>query len=142
MSNNLTNFSCPPPFILDPHYKQGGASLYQDSCQAGCCIPCPMPYSLYSTGALDGFRVSTIFKSVSAIAALLLVISYLFLPKKREHPALLILFSAIAILIYSAGGFFALIEPRKLQCGNDFVTSTMHNNQLCLVQGKFHCAYS
>jgi len=64
------------------------------------------------------------------------VISYLVLPKKREHPALLILFSALAIFIFSSGSFFSVADPRRVQCSNDFIQSTMANNSLCLVQGS------
>jgi hypothetical protein len=126
---------CTKPFVLDPKYATGGVSN-EEACQLGCCIPCPQHYYYYAEGALDkGFRITTSMRAVSAVATLVLIVSYLFLPNKRNHPALLILFSALAIFLFSSSSFFGLADPKKIQCSDAFTQATQDNNGLCLVQG-------
>jgi len=63
------------------------------------------------------------------------VISYMCLPRKREHPGLLILFSALAIFLFSSTSFFAVLDPTTTQCADRFTESTQQNNPICLLQG-------
>lgn len=77
-----------------------------------------------------------IIRSVSAILALFLVISYAVLPDKRTHPSLLIFEFFIALFLYSADVLFVLGNPKGIQCSTDIVSSTQNNNLVCAIQGK------
>jgi hypothetical protein len=83
-----------------------------------------------------GFIATDVIRTISAVCALFLVISYAILPDKRTHPSLLIFEFSIALFLYSADVVFALGNPKRIQCSTDIVASTQDNNVLCAAQGK------
>ena len=129
---------CPAPFLKDPLATAGtNNSVSPDSCSNGCCIPCPVQDYLYPVGwVAKGFIATDVIRTISAVCALFLVISYAILPDKRTHPSLLIFEFSIALFLYSADVVFALGNPKRIQCSTDIVASTQDNNVLCAAQGK------
>ncbi|KAI8979439.1 hypothetical protein BDF20DRAFT_835461 [Mycotypha africana] len=129
---------CPSPFIADPLAAKGtNKTLDAKYCRFGCCIPCPAQNLFYKKfWAQNGFLVTDIIRFISAILALFLTVSYLILPDKRRHPSLLILNFSIAVFIFSFVVFFALGNPKRLQCAaNNISLGEIGNNSLCAAQG-------
>ncbi|CAJ0639509.1 13094_t:CDS:2 [Entrophospora sp. SA101] len=111
---------CFPPAIIDEYYLATNTPTHEKFCVGGCCVKCPQTYSVYPDGWLEkGFAVTQSFRVVSAVLALIMSISYILLPGKRTHPGLLILFTSIAIFIFSSLVFFSIGDPKKIQCVND-----------------------
>jgi len=82
-----------------------------------------------------GFRISTIIRAASAVAALLLTIFLILIFNKSHRPTLFMLFLSISVCILSSSAFIAVVDPKKVQCANEFKSSTQDNNPLCLIQG-------
>ncbi|KAF9399793.1 hypothetical protein BGZ94_005641, partial [Podila epigama] len=95
--------------------------------------------AFYKEGLLDqGFFVTDVLKAASAFLSLILVISYLVLPDKLQHPSNLILFSAIATTVFLAAVGPSFGDPRKVQCAPDGIhVASSHNNTLCTIQGAW-----
>jgi hypothetical protein len=103
----------------------------------GCCQPCPQSYAFYEENKLaNGFLVTQVLRTISAIASFIMILSYLVLPGKRSHPSVLILFTSIAIFLYSSNVFFSLGNPKRIQCFDEVTPSTQENNFLCGIQGE------
>ncbi|GJJ68314.1 hypothetical protein EMPS_00660 [Entomortierella parvispora] len=136
---------CPSPFVVDTVFQatKGLQNADNANCGCGCCLPCPQTDAFYKPGILDkGFFITDILKGISAGLALILVISYLLLPDKLQHPSNLILFAAISTCIFSAAVALSYGDPKRVQCATHqpipttaIVTSTSYNNNLCLAQG-------
>ncbi|KAF9378095.1 hypothetical protein BGX21_002996, partial [Mortierella sp. AD011] len=132
---------CISPFVPDLVFKATGGQQNTDDnyCGCGCCLPCPQTNNFYKPGILDrGFFITDIFKGISACLALILVISYLVLPGKLQHPSNLILFAAIATAIFDAAVAPSYGNPRRIQCDANGVTpASSYNNNLCTIQGAW-----
>ena len=139
--------ACLSPFVPDSVFQASGGLKNADdiNCGCGCCLPCPQTDSFYKPGILDkGFFVTDILKGVSAGLALILVISYICLPDKLQHPSNLILFAAISTCIFSAAVAPSYGDPKRTQCATHqpdphvaIVTSTSYNNNICTAQGAW-----
>ncbi|KAF9132385.1 hypothetical protein BGW39_000254 [Mortierella sp. 14UC] len=132
---------CVSPFIPDPVFASSGGLQNSDdaNCGCGCCLPCPQTDAFYKPGLLHtGFFVTDILKGVSAGLALVLVISYIVLPDKLQHPSNLILFAAIAACLFSSAVAPSFGNPARVQCAaNGISPATSYNNKLCLAQGAY-----
>ncbi|RKP04718.1 hypothetical protein THASP1DRAFT_20807, partial [Thamnocephalis sphaerospora] len=125
--------TCPPPLIRDPAWPDISPV---HGCHAGCCVPCPLEYSLYPENVLDnGFHAASIARAISGVLMIYLFVSYMVLPNKRKHPSLLIFFATFSVMIFSLVGFFTAFKPRTVQCASEITKSTMYNNTTCGVQG-------
>jgi len=85
-----------------------------------------------------------ILKSLSALLALIVAVSYMVLPEKLHHPSNLILFAAISSCLFSAAVIPSYGDPRRIQCATHqanptvlIVTATSYNNILCTIQGAW-----
>ncbi|KAG0332242.1 hypothetical protein BG004_001330 [Podila humilis] len=79
-----------------------------------------------------------VLPGVSAGLCLILMISYLVLPDKLQHPSNLILFSAVALFIFSSAVIPSYGNPKRIQCAaNGISTANSHNNTLCMAQGAW-----
>ncbi|KAG0049692.1 hypothetical protein BGZ83_005496 [Gryganskiella cystojenkinii] len=134
-----SNFTCGGTnSIFTPDTFQGpdGTTTNAQYCTAGCCLKCPVQYSLYREGALDtGFKITNYTRAVSMVLSFILVMSYLCLPDKRSHPSALILFFAICTFLFSVVVIFPLIDTRAMQCADAINPSTQKNNLKCAIQG-------
>ncbi|KAF9179766.1 hypothetical protein BGZ51_006670 [Haplosporangium sp. Z 767] len=132
---------CPSPFVRDLVFHSSNYLQNTDDafCSCGCCLPCPQTNAFYKPGILDqGFLATDILKGISAGLAFILVVSYLVLPDKLQHPSNLILFSAIATCIFSAAVVPSYGDPRRIQCAANGVTpASSYNNPLCTAQGAW-----
>lgn len=132
---------CVSPFVPDLVFQATGGQQNTDDafCGCGCCLPCPQTNAFYKPGLLDdGFFVTDVLKGVSAVLALVLAISYLVLPDKLQHPSNLILFAAIATVIFGAAVAPSYGNPRRVQCAANGVTvASSYNNTLCTIQGAW-----
>ncbi|CAG8504248.1 11008_t:CDS:2 [Ambispora gerdemannii] len=105
-------------------------------CDNGCCIPCPQSYAFYKKGRLENwYKVTQGVRVASAIASFIMLLSYLVLPGKQSHPSILILFTSLAIFLYSSNVFFSIGDARKIQCHTENIPSDQDNNLLCGIQG-------
>lgn len=139
--------ACPSPFVIDSVFQatKGLQNADDANCGCGCCLPCPQTDAFYKPGILDeGFFITDILKGVSAGLALILVISYLVLPDKLQHPSNLILYAALSTCIFSAAVAPSYGDPKRIQCATHqpdplvaIVTSTSYNNTLCTAQGAW-----
>ncbi|KAF9933175.1 hypothetical protein FBU30_006341 [Linnemannia zychae] len=132
---------CMPPFVPDPVFASSGGLQNTDdaNCGCGCCLPCPQTNAFYKPGILDkGFFITDILKGVSAILSLILVISYLVLPDKLQHPSNLILFASIAAFLFSSAVAPSYGDPTRVQCAANGITpANSYNNKLCEGQGAY-----
>jgi hypothetical protein len=132
---------CPPPFVPDLAFASSGGLRNTDDayCSCGCCLPCPQTNAFYKAGILDkGFFITDIFKGISAGLSLILVISYIVLPDKLQHPSNLILFAAIAACLFSSAVAPSYGNPSRVQCATNGVTpASSYNNKLCEAQGAY-----
>ncbi|KAF9088513.1 hypothetical protein BGX29_000236, partial [Mortierella sp. GBA35] len=132
---------CAPPFVEDLVFKSSGGLQNTDdaNCGCGCCLPCPQTNAFYKPGILDkGFFITDILKGVSAGLSFILVISYIFLPDKLQHPGNLILFAAIAAALFSSAVAPSYGSPSRVQCAANGITpATSYNNRLCEGQGAY-----
>ncbi|KAK3844833.1 MAG: hypothetical protein J3R72DRAFT_365325, partial [Linnemannia gamsii] len=132
---------CIAPFVLDLEFANSGGLRNTDdaNCGCGCCLPCPQTDAFYKPGLLEkSFFVTDVLKGVSAGLALILVISYVVLPDKLQHPSNLILFAAIAACLFSSAVAPSYGNPARVQCAaNGISPATSYNNKLCEAQGAY-----
>ncbi|KAG0229568.1 hypothetical protein BGW41_002994 [Actinomortierella wolfii] len=128
--------SCNSVSPLQPDFSCHGKPI--ENCpEPGCCLPCPQTEAFYKKGQLAmGLFITDVLKGVAAVGAFILVVSYLVLPDKRQHPSNLILFAAIATCLFAAMGFLSYGDPKRVQCMPNGVTpSTANSNIYCTIQG-------
>ncbi|GJJ69440.1 hypothetical protein EMPS_01786 [Entomortierella parvispora] len=123
-------------FTPDTFQGPGGTTTNAEYCTAGCCLKCPVQYSLYREGALEtGFKITNYTRAVSMVLSFILMMSYICLPDKRSHPSALILFFAICVFLFSVVVIFPLVNTRAMQCADLINPSTQQNNLKCAIQG-------
>jgi hypothetical protein len=129
------NEGCPYPLVS---LKSTGLLGTNTSfCQNGCCLSCPIANNFYKENQIDLiFRVLSVVRIISFICVLIMVVSYIVLPNKREHPATTVLCFNISLLIFTSVTFFYMGDIRKIQCADLINQATMKNNVLCGVQGN------
>ncbi|CAG8465013.1 2307_t:CDS:2 [Funneliformis mosseae] len=130
---------CFSPLIEDHVWVESNKSktIVENLCLNGCCLPCPQSYALYPEDKMeDGFLITQILRAISAVGSAVMLISYLVLPGKRNHPSILILFASLSIFLYSSNVFFSIGNPKAVQCENEVIASTQTNKPfLCGFQG-------
>ncbi|CAB4377390.1 unnamed protein product [Rhizophagus irregularis] len=128
------NGECPYPLVS---LKSTGLSETSTSfCQNGCCLSCPIANNFYKENQIDLiFYALSVVRAISFICVLIIVVSYIVLPNKREHPAITVLCFNISLLIFTSVTFFYMGDIRKIQCADLITQATMRNNALCGVQG-------
>ena|SRR5581483_4711265 len=133
-SSGLLNGECPFPLIS---LKLTGLSETKTSiCLDGCCLSCPLANNFYRENQIDFiYNVLSVIRTISFVCVLIIVISYLVLPSKREHPAITVLYLNISILIFIGVTFFYIGNLRRIQCADLITQATMTNNILCGIQG-------
>ncbi|KAI9145502.1 hypothetical protein BKA69DRAFT_436095 [Paraphysoderma sedebokerense] len=130
---------CPEPLIEMPDVE--GKNLV--TCVGRCCLRCPLVSQLYPTNRLDNLNRVTVFvRIVSAALAAFVSISYIVLPGKRNHPAIIILFFSLALTLWMACIGFSFPDPRQVQCADQITQATMDNSNLCQIQGTFLMLFS
>src|SRR4051812_33041311 len=134
-TKNSTIGKCPHPLIS---LKSTGLSETSTSfCQNGCCLSCPIANNFYKENQIDLiFRVLSVIRLISFTCVLIIVISYVVLPNKREHPAITVLCFNISLLIFTGVTFFYMGDIRRIQCADSITQATMKNNALCGIQGN------
>ncbi|KAI9183010.1 hypothetical protein H9P43_003926 [Blastocladiella emersonii ATCC 22665] len=146
----VENRACPEPLLphprgeLNPETNRGTAT--GGTCFGQCCIPCPAINAFYPKGKIDALNMGAVYvRGVSSVLALFVLLSYLFLPNKRKHPAIIVLFFSLAQTFWMANIWFGFPAPKRVQCAWDAATAVsspiiqakMNNNVLCAVQGTF-----
>lgn len=131
----LNNGECSFPLIS---LKSTGLSESETStCLNGCCLPCPIMNNFYKTNQIDSiYNMLSVVRVISFASTLIIVISYIVLPNKREHPAVTVLCFNISVLIFIGVTFFYIRDSKSVQCTNSITQATMKNNTLCGIQGK------
>ncbi|KAG0055796.1 hypothetical protein BGZ83_007376 [Gryganskiella cystojenkinii] len=140
----------PPAFVDDPIFRTSSGLLNGDNtnCNCGCCLPCPQSDGYYPQNRLrQGFMIMDIFKGISALLALVLIVSHFVLPEKLQRPQNLILFVAIASFVFNTAVVLSHGNPKRIQCvgpnyqpdpeGIPIVTANFTNNSFCAAQGAW-----
>ncbi|CAG8737288.1 21236_t:CDS:2, partial [Racocetra persica] len=121
---------CPAPLIPSPIFNYTGKT-----CFGGCCLPCPYVNNFYPAGQIDAiYTVLSVIRVISFVGIAIIVLSYLVLPNKREHPAMIVLIFNTCLLAFLGITFFYIGNHKSIQCADDFTQATMKNNLLCGVQ--------
>ncbi|ORZ36316.1 hypothetical protein BCR44DRAFT_63469 [Catenaria anguillulae PL171] len=120
------------------------------TCFGKCCLPCPRMNSFYAKGKIDTInKASIIVRGTSSVLALYVLLSYMFLPNKRKHPAIIVLFFSLALTAWMSNIWFSVPDPHAVQCAWETDQTTgatvysqiqqakMGNNTLCAIQGTF-----
>lgn len=127
-----SNITCPSPLINDPN-----PLIVKLTCSNGCCLPCPFINSFYPENKIDNiYYVLSVFRVISFITILVIVLSYIVLPNKREHPAVTVLCFNLSLLIFLGVTFFYVGDHRRVQCDDAVTQANISNNLLCGIQGK------
>ncbi|KAI8839247.1 hypothetical protein BC829DRAFT_492885 [Chytridium lagenaria] len=137
-SNASVVIKCPPPLIRNPNTP--GADPRRQSCTGDCCIPCPNLMHFYPPRIVDSaLDVTDSMRLVSAAGALIVFLSFLVLPGKRNHPASIILWFSFSIFLFSVAVFpnFGPRSRRLAQCFDSVTQSTQQSNLVCAIQGAF-----
>ncbi|CAI2179437.1 2264_t:CDS:2 [Funneliformis geosporum] len=134
-TSNVTNLkACPFPMI-SLNSEEGMPQNDNSLCRDGCCLSCPIVNNFYKKGQIDLiYRTLSVIRLISFICVLMLVVSYIVLPNKRENPALTVLCFNISLLIFLGVSFFYFGDFKRIQCVDPITQSTMKNNTLCGVQ--------
>ncbi|RIA85834.1 hypothetical protein C1645_879044 [Glomus cerebriforme] len=134
LSSISNNGECPFPLIS---LNSAGLSKTKTSlCSNDCCLPCPIANNFYKKNQIDLiFNVLSVIRIISFICVLIMVISYIVLPNKREHPAITVLCFNISLLIFTGVTFFYVGNIKRVQCADLITQATIGNNTLCGVQG-------
>ncbi|KAG0262283.1 hypothetical protein DFQ27_002461 [Actinomortierella ambigua] len=72
---------------------------------------------------------------VSCTVTLVLAISYLVLPGRRQHPHLIILCMFVTTVLWEGVGIVWLFRRRSLTCHSEVEEATMTNSTICGIQG-------
>ncbi|KAI9222987.1 hypothetical protein BC828DRAFT_403550 [Blastocladiella britannica] len=125
----------------DPSNKLGG------QCFGRCCFPCPKMQVFYEEGKVNNVdKITIIVRAVSSVAALYVFVSYLVLPNKRKHPAIIVFFFAMAMTFWMGNIWLSFPDARQVQCAVDaqsgdglseVLESRFATNQQCTIQGTF-----
>ncbi|KAJ3328349.1 hypothetical protein HDU76_010124 [Blyttiomyces sp. JEL0837] len=115
-----------------------------------CCLPCPISKALYPRGRLERILIVTFpFRLISTLLSLFVVISYIFLPGRREHPKVLILYGSLGVFILQCGTLIGNLIPEKVFCSSQgpwgidelnggatvpIISGTQDNNLVCGIQ--------
>ncbi|KAF9582608.1 hypothetical protein BGW38_010980 [Lunasporangiospora selenospora] len=126
-------------------YLQQRGILPPEPILPDCSAPIPNtelypggPFQYQPDTSCNDIPSTDIVKGVSAGLCLVLVISYLVLPGKLQHPSNLILFAAIATTIFLLAVVPSYGNPRRVQCDANGVTpASSFNNGLCAAQGAW-----
>ncbi|RHZ46304.1 hypothetical protein Glove_627g42 [Diversispora epigaea] len=125
------NITCPSPLINDPN-----PSLFKSTCSEGCCLRCPFVNNFYPENKIDNiYYILSFIRIASFFAVLIIVLSYIVLPNKREHPAVTVLCFNSSLLIFLGITFFYTGDHKRIQCANDITQANISNNFLCGIQG-------
>lgn len=135
--NQTAAISCPSPLVSIPEaYTPSRLSSCHPSIK--CCLRCPATDHLYPPGTAKSILPISVLRLISTICALLVFISYIILPGKREHPRVFVLYISGALVlaqILTPSWFFG-DEGRNVFCAADGVTNAQFDtNAACAVQG-------
>ncbi|KAI9310051.1 hypothetical protein DFJ73DRAFT_943253 [Zopfochytrium polystomum] len=127
--------SCPAFFVPASSREAAAASRSCDP-TSGCCIPCPYQSRFYPVGAFDRIVFTTIVLNISSsILSFYVLLSWLVLPGRREHPGNLLIHLSVAVVIWMGFQFLLVGDPRRLQCADAATTATSKNSVICFVHG-------
>nr|CAG8449496.1 4728_t:CDS:2 [Entrophospora candida] len=128
----IKNSECSPPMIQYTGKDAPGFSCLPN----GCCLPCPFANTLYPENLIDSiYLILSFVRVISFTCIFALVISYLVLPNKREHPAMTVLLFNASLLLFISVTFFYIGDHKKVQCYNEITQSDITNNPFyCGVQ--------
>ncbi|KAI9332276.1 hypothetical protein DFJ73DRAFT_799568 [Zopfochytrium polystomum] len=132
-NGNSTASACPPPFEYSSRAPAAGA------CFAACCIPCPGAFYVERPGFIDNlwkFNYS-ILSSASAVSALIVILTFAFLPSRRlrKGHAVFVITLNLAIIVESIAVIMSIPQPSASLCDDRFSASTQQSNPRCLAQG-------
>lgn len=124
-------------------------------CISNCCIPCPAQNYFYKENNIEyDFYIINILRNISCILSLMILIIYIFKIKNmyftisenknninikklklKKNLNIIIICLSFSIFIFSGVSFFAIRNPRDIQCKDSITSSTQNNNVLCSIQG-------
>lgn len=134
-SNNSDSASivCPSPLIPNP---DPFAVNQPAGCIGSCCLACPIINNFYDETAFQTFNYwSQGIRFVSFFMATLLLLSYAFLPNKRNHPNAILFFFFIALWLFFLPNVLGWRGRKANQCFDSVTPSSQFNNKMCLAQG-------
>ncbi|KAF9971809.1 hypothetical protein BGZ73_005139, partial [Actinomortierella ambigua] len=121
---------CPPPLVPNTQ------NLVSKACQGPCCLACPASAVFYEPGQVDTLNhIISSMRVVSCSVTLILAISYLVLPGRRQHPHLIILCMFVTTSFWEGMGTVWLFRKRSLTCHSQAEEATMSNSVFCGIQG-------
>lgn len=125
-------------------------------CVSNCCIPCPAQNYFYKENNIEhDFYIINILRNISTILSLIILIKYIFKIintinminenkdnnievkklKLEKNLNIIIICLSLSIFLFSGVSFFALKNPKDIQCKDLITYSTQDNNFLCSIQG-------
>lgn len=125
-------------------------------CISNCCIPCPIQNYLYKENNIEhDFYIINILRNISTILSLIILIKYIFKIrntitminenkesnleikklKSEKNLNIIIICLSLSIFLFSSVSFFAIHNPKDIQCNDSITTSTQGNNIICSIQG-------
>lgn len=147
----LAEEECPYGLI-----KNNNDHINNKYCLGDCCIPCPAQNYFYKENNIEhDFYIINILRNISCILSLIIFIKYTIKIKKnnimiRENKNnnieikkiileknfnIIIICLSLSIFLFSSVSFFAIKNPKDIQCKDDITSSTQSNNYLCSIQG-------
>ncbi|CAG8640677.1 10197_t:CDS:2 [Ambispora leptoticha] len=136
--NSTASAMCYPPLVANSSNSMDELKY----CANGCCVPCPQSYALYKKDRLKHwYNATQVVRVMSAIGSLIMLLSYCVLPGKKSHPSILILFTSLAIFLYSSNVLFSIGNAPKIQCHTEIIPSNQDNNPLCGLQASHKVKY-
>ncbi|KAJ3097814.1 hypothetical protein HDU96_000242 [Phlyctochytrium bullatum] len=133
-----TTIVCPEPFLPITLGTVDNPAPSRRACTGSCCLACPHLNAFYKPGAIDGYlAVTDGLRLASTVGSFIVFLSFLVLPGKRTHPASIILWFSLSLLLFSSSVLFAAGGPhrRSLQCSDPITLADQRTNKLCLAQG-------
>ncbi|KAJ3068353.1 hypothetical protein HDU98_008457 [Podochytrium sp. JEL0797] len=104
-------------------------------CTGACCLPCPTLFIMYPTDSLD-FQgiVTSVINLCSLLGSAFVCVSYLVFPKKRTHPAKMVMYASLMTAGFHVAFAINVGNPARYTCIDDITSANQFNSGVCTAQ--------